>query len=250
MSQRYEIRGSSKLREQACKITCDIDSICPLSVFTGSLKNSQDVFLKRNEVLTRNLASDDYVYIVKSGFVALLTYTESGDRVLFGILGAGQTVGEAESYLDLREVIYLQAIVDSALCRMPMKDYQQHVHANPHAATRVALSTIRNMNAICRCSWIMSDRSVKERLARFFYVVVHSGLGKTRGELELELELSHDDLAFLFSADRGSITKALKKLEAEGVVAPGYRKIIVNALAVDKRISESDVPYPTFVCHA
>jgi CRP/FNR family cyclic AMP-dependent transcriptional regulator len=73
---------------------------------------------------------------------------------------------------------------------------------------------------------------LRQRLARQICTLVEAEHGGESPRGEVVLDITQGDLAILLGATRPIVNRALKELEGEGLIAAGYRKLIVKDFSV------------------
>ena len=200
--------------------------------------------IEKDTVILRNTVKSDYVYVIKSGIWILFTLTETGEAIVFGLLGKGQTVGESEAFLSDRKAIYLKALTDVEVCQVPLESYRNSSLHSADLLVDVLCASMANMNSFCRFTWVMGERNVYRRVKKLMRVLIDAGM-PIDANGAMTFDLSHDSIAQVLKTDRPSVSRALGRLEEEGFLVLKYRKIIVS---VDKFIEKfgDGTPYPTF----
>ncbi len=147
----------------------------------------------------------DYLWQIESGFVRALTWLEDGTTVVLGIWGAGELVARP-SY---------------------KSDYCQLECMTKVAATPVAISQVfdypdlllKQMHQLETLLQIRSCKRVDIMLLRFLsWLADRFGKITPQGRM-VDLRLTHLDMAESIGTTRVTITRILKQLEQQGIIA-------------------------------
>ena len=179
---------------------------------------------------------------MRSGFFSCVANLENDNEAPFALLGCGHSVGLNELYIP-REIgrnYYRKALSHCMLCSFPAKPLRRQIESAPAPWSLGAIScALTNLSS---ASYAQAKTVAQPLLAnRIAMVLLHLRELTSREERELnEVQLTHEELACLIACDRASTTRALHKMEQEGLIELGYRCIRIlpalnnlDALAAD-----------------
>lgn len=180
----------------------------------------------KDELIWVSWRNEHRVIVIKSGLFAVFAAGERDGEVI-AIYGPGYCCGLAELYIDenVCYTYYLKALVDSTICSFPANALRHRLELLPTAESNSIMScSITNWAAATfEMLKLYSSSRKSDRLA-----LVLKYIRKQSGRLGSPLSvirLSHDELAELLRSDRASVTRALHRLEEEGLVSLGYKSI-------------------------
>ena len=224
---------------------------CPFSDFCHTSRSENYGFypemhdMDKGEYKWSYNTSSGVVTIVESGLLAsLILLTEEGDEVPYGIFSKGVINGLVELHEETSqlELTYtLRAISKARVCIIPRSAVNNLMQQHPKlyketmslAFTRIAAASA----AMCT---MLSRKRVYDKLEVLLMIL--DNLAAQDESLSYNLKLTHEDIAFLVSSDRVSVTRTLAKMQNEGLVNTGYRRVTQN-----KRISkDEELQYPFF----
>lgn len=181
----------------------------------------------RGQLLWTDPYNEQRVFIVRSGFLSCVANLENDNEVPFALLGCGHSVGLNELYIP-REIgrnYYLKALSHCMLCSFPAKPLRRQIESAPAPWSLGAIScTLTNLSS---ASYAQAKTVAQPLLAnRIAMVLLHLRELTSREGRELdEVQLTHEELGCLIACDRASTTRALHKMEQEGLIELGYRCI-------------------------
>lgn len=158
----------------------------------------------------------DRVHILRSGTVELARNL-GGRRVVVQLLRPGSVFGDIPVFLRTGEPTEARAAEDSAVLSIDSLTLFTMLGQRPHLARRWLVSVAGRMAA-------MQDR-VSDLLAGSLDRQVASWLLREAGDEGVNV--SQQTLARLLGARRTSVNQSLKRLEDEGLVETGYRRVSV-----------------------
>jgi hypothetical protein len=107
-----------------------------------------------------------------------------------------------------------------------------------------------NGHALVRQVWIKKPRKTRDRVLRAI-VILNEMHGRDCSKVPLTV--THEELALIVDADRASVSACLKRLEGEGLIKLGYRKIWLSAALASEHLEvmvsrefEDSFIYPRF----
>ncbi len=180
----------------------------------------------KDELIWVSWRNEHRVIVIKSGLFAVLAAGEH-DGEVFAIYGPGYCCGLAELYLDdsICYSYYLKALTDSVVCSFPANALRHRLELLPGAESGSIIScALTNWSAATfEMLKLYSPSRKSERMAMLLkYIRQQSGrLGSSLSAIKL----SHDELAELLRSDRASVTRALHRLEEDGLVSLGYKSV-------------------------
>jgi CRP-like cAMP-binding protein len=151
----------------------------------------------------------------------------AGEPLVTHVFGRGSTVGEVEAFMTKKVEYTVKALTDCSLCSIPNKILFTVCEGNPDLLKDIIRAAGSNQGSPGHQIWVLSAHDLSERLHRQFMVLASYYLEKTQ-QGWIELDLSHEDIAFLVNSSRTSVTHALQALVDKGFVKLGYGKVYLK----------------------
>lgn len=194
-----------------------------------------DVIISQNDI-------DDRVYLLFSGHVRVMVYTEKGREVTFTELGPGDLFGEYSALDDLSRLTSVKAIDAVKVGVITKNDFIKLIHDRPE----MALQLLKNMVTTIR----MLTNRVMEHTTMTVKLRVFSELMRL---VEVKSQFSNSGiitpsptaagLASLVGSQREVVSTELNILLRSGVISRGEGHLIINDItALRFLISSNDVP--------
>lgn len=183
------------------------------------------------EQIVRELEHDDNIYFIRRGKVRVTLLSRDGREVNFADLNQGENFGEISLIDGQPRSANVVALIDTEMVVMPARVFGEMLRAHPP----VALQLLRQMTAMIRrlCERIFeySTLGVNNR--------IHAELlrlGKSHLDLDgvarIKAMPTHAQLASRVSCHREAVSRELKTLEKQGIVAKKNRKFIIPNLQI------------------
>ncbi|WP_442950965.1 Crp/Fnr family transcriptional regulator [Paenibacillus sp. GSMTC-2017] len=175
---------------------------------------------------------------MKSGAVRLYTTTAEGKELTLDILAAGHLFGEIGS-LVTDSNIYAVTLEDSVICTMEYEQFKLILRQNPEIAIAFIELMSKRVQEVEQFLEHMAYSSVRKRLLFLLYKLSEKFGEPPMGEaaareksewVQLNIELTHQELASMTGNIRETITETLNVLTAEGILEKsGPRKpLLIN----------------------
>jgi CRP-like cAMP-binding protein len=162
------------------------------------------------------------------GWVKVVGSTEEGSQAILSLRVAGDLVGE-QAALDNqpRSAAVVSAGVTVAQV-VSQREFLRFLDRRPDAGVAVSRALSRELRWATHRRIDLSGLSVLARLARVLRELSYLYGRNTPDGIELMYTLTQPELAAMMGASEPSVHKALRQLRDQGVVATGYRKVLIT----------------------
>ncbi|MFD3515054.1 Crp/Fnr family transcriptional regulator [Streptomyces sp. NPDC058657] len=182
---------------------------------------SQAVLLAQGE-------SPDGVIALVDGLVKVVQGNEAGDCLTLMLRGPGEVLGEMGVLLDRPRSATVTAVRPCTGVVMAAHAFRGYVARHRLESVLYRLSVDR-LNSQER---LRADLAHLPPLARLARVVIHLadevGHRDTGGGIAVELGIPREDLATMANMSRSSALAALARLQSDGIVTLGRRRLVVT----------------------
>ncbi|MCI3132434.1 Crp/Fnr family transcriptional regulator [Phenylobacterium aquaticum] len=179
------------------------------------------------------------LFALISGEVRIAQTTASGRAALLMIASPGVWFGEAAMIDGKPRTSEAAAVGAATLLQVTPSAFQQlTAHSGPNMAAFASLvcdQYRRAMDYIVETAGLSARVRLAQRLAEL--VRTHGRPGA--GGIVIDLKLSQESLAEMAGVSRQTLNRLLKALEADGVVALGYRALAVRDPAALEALARS-----------
>jgi len=190
---------------------------------------------KKGDLVCQDFASPA-MYFLASGSVWACLRNESGS-VKFGIvtkstlLGLSQLLGNSFQHEAFFE---FYAAEDTTALIIPTKVFMERLEAKPNLWRSVTEASIFYQRQCIRLALLLNIGSIKDRLISAIYQYGLSKLLKPPRTPMSLVSVSQEDLADLTQSSRQHVNRALRELEADGLLSLGYKRIdILDPIALE-----------------
>ncbi|MEG3635212.1 Crp/Fnr family transcriptional regulator [Micromonospora palythoicola] len=184
--------------------------------------------VKEAQVLLREGALESHVILLDDALVKVTVSLSDGRDALLAIRVSGDIVGEISALNGTPRTATVTACRPSTIRIVHRNAFRSFLRDNPEAALEVAGIVADRLRWANRRRIDFTSYPVRVRLARVLWeLAVAYGQRDPRGVI-IDIRLTQNELATLCGAAEISLQKALGGLRADGIVATGYREIIVR----------------------
>lgn len=184
--------------------------------------------LRRSTSLFSQGQPADSVFIIEDGMVKLTRTNPGAGRIILGIFGPGQVVGE-EALLDgSNDTYYAEAevLAPSTVLRAPRGALAQALVQNPEFSLAFYAGVIRQKASIAEKVELLCLHDVEYRILHYLQQL--SGLVSVQEGAEgHQLPITQLELADLIGATRETTSTTLNQLERRGLVKLSRRLLTV-----------------------
>lgn len=165
----------------------------------------------------------DGFWLIESGTVAVCRFGEAGQVTVFAILGPGDLFGELAYFAQLSRQVDALAQSDARLIRVGSALIERLLDGEPQFARALLNSLAHQLRAALLSIDRERSQSAQQRICRML-----ADLATRDGP---QLRLTQQSLGEVIGVSRITAGQILSKLQADGVIQLGYRKISVIDLA-------------------
>lgn len=181
------------------------------------------------------------IYLVKSGFIKAYTILESGDTRTILILAAGDifplAFASTMNWGDYKVHYFYQSLVETELIALPSATMMNHLRSDGTAMNTYMAYLAASNEAILNQLEVMKNKKAIDKVCMLLpYLISKSGKKIKPDIYELQLKLSHQELADLSGVTRETTTTLVKQLEKQGIIDQKHDKWRVNMTALNKTL--------------
>ena len=175
-----------------------------------------DVELARGERLFDEGDAGDRLYVVLDGKIKLTRTSADGRENLISLMGPGEMFGELSMFDPRPRTMSASAVTDVRLAALAHADLRTWLTGHPDVAMRLLAALARRLR---RTNEVMSDlvfTDVPGRVAKALLDLAARFGTHQDGGLQVNHDLTQEELAQLVGASRETVNKALADFVARG----------------------------------
>jgi CRP/FNR family transcriptional regulator len=167
-------------------------------------------------------------YLIKQGKVKLAYLDESGKKLTLAILGEGDIFGEMALVSQAPHELSTEALEDCTLWLLERKVLLQHAHNHPKLMVRLMQLFLRRAQEMQTRLKEMVFKDLETRLARTLLNFAYKYGLPTHNGLQIDLQITHQELAELIGSTRENVTTALTHFEDDGLLDKRRFHIVIT----------------------
>ena len=174
---------------------------------------------------------DTVAYFIKEGSAKLYHLDESGKRLTLAILREGQLFGEMALVSGEHRELSAEAMDELVCWEIDREALERRARENPELMYDLLCLFLQRMNEVQVRLQEMVFKDLETRLARTLLHLA-SQHGLDRGDrLEIDLRITHQELAELVGGTRENVTTLLNRFESEALISKQRYQIAITDLA-------------------
>lgn len=214
---------------------CPIQKVCSMSFACSPEGRQMGVTLdgmdrfQRGTLLFRDYGDGQPALVLQSGLAAAVSYFPDGETMVWALYGPGVAIGVIGALSRVTRPYVVRTLTEVTVCRLSIPRLAQQFEKEPQWVMR---AIAHNMPANGWQLWIMNAQRVKERLRRLLIVLANL---VEYGGLDVVVPVAQSDLAFVIRTDPATVSTCLRRLQDEGFLRLGYRKVtVVGSCSLDE----------------
>lgn len=167
----------------------------------------------------------DTLYIIKGGRVKIAKVAIDGREKTLTILQPGDFFGEMAIFDNMPRSATAEAIdSDVRLFGLNKKDFERLIHEYPSIALRIMKDLTRRIRQINQQVEDLAFKDVHGRVSSTLFQLLETE-EEISGQTLTRLRMTHQDLANMVGSSRETVTRALNRLQNEGIIAISHQQI-------------------------
>ncbi|QLQ36240.1 Crp/Fnr family transcriptional regulator [Micromonospora robiginosa] len=183
--------------------------------------------VKESQVVLREGALESHVVLLDDALAKVTVEMADGRQALLAIRMSGDIVGEISALNGTPRTATVTACRASIVRIIHRNAFRAFLRSNPDAATEVAGIVADRLRWANRRRVDFASYPVKVRLARVLWEIATAYGRRSREGLVVDVGLTQSELATLCGAAEISLQKALGTMREAGILATGYREIVI-----------------------
>jgi CRP-like cAMP-binding protein len=186
-------------------------------------KNGQNRRYAKNQLVHYSGDPLTNIYLIESGFIKAYTILDSGDTRTILILGPGDIFPMSfSSSMDWENYTiryFYQTLSEIQVMSLPSIDLKHNIDQDSEIMETYMFYLSASNEAIMNQLEIMKNKKAIDKVMMLLpYLIGKAGKEVKPGIFELQLKLSHQEIADLSGVTRETTTTLIKELEKQGII--------------------------------
>ena len=189
------------------------------------LSNQSDQQYGRGEVIFREGAVPQGIFMVQSGTVKKYKSDKLGKEQIIYVAGKGELIGYHALLAEERYPDSAAAMEHSLVSFIPKEDFNDVVHRSHPFALRLLKALSHEFTVLANSISVFAQRTAAERLAIVLVVLREKFKDDDAKMQALELNISRTDLANMAGIAKENVIRLLRDFKEEGIIETDGRRI-------------------------
>ena len=229
--------------EREAKLLSLVDVLEPLSEeeLRELAQRCPDISVQGGEDFYSPQQHDSGLFLILEGRVRVYLTTPAGKEATLDLLGSGTVLWVRRFEALQANAVNVQAVEPSVLAFMGREALERFVLNKPEVGLRMMDLLAERLGSSNERMAEIAHKEVLSRLAsQILRLVEDEGVVDSGGGYKLPAAYTHEELGTMIGANRVAVTRALGRLQDEGVVELRRRRIHVRDQGALQRIAEQE----------
>lgn len=169
------------------------------------------------------------VYYLKSGYVKMYSISESGKELTLNIFKADTYFPANWAIANIPNYFFYETMTNSEIAQVPNDFFLDFIKKDPEVLYDLTRRILSGLNGILvRMDYLLSTNAYTRTAATILMCSQRFGKQNSKKEIELQLPLTHEDIANLAGLTRESTSIELEKMVREGLIQNNKKHILVK----------------------
>lgn len=196
-----------------------------LEVFFSKYKS---LHFKKGKTILRPGDIPKGVYYLQKGYVRLYSLSESGQELTLIIFKPGDFFPIMWSINNTPNAQYVQTMTTVELWLCPREQFILFIKEDPDVFFELTSHMLERLKGLLQRMEYMVFGNAYTKVASILLICAQRFGEKKNGGAEIQVPLTHRDIAMLLGVARETVSIELKKLERKGVIDYGKRLIVIK----------------------
>lgn len=183
-----------------------------------------------------------HIYLIRKGFVKAYTILDSGDTRTMMLLSKGDifplSFSESLDWESYKIRYFYQSLADTELMVLPSQVLRDNIEGDTEMMSTYMSYLSASNEAIMNQLEVMKNKKAIDKVGMLLpYLISKSGRQIKPGIYQLELKLSHQEIADLSGVTRETTTTLIKQLEKDGIVDQSHSHWRIHTKNLEKALA-------------
>ena len=190
--------------------------------------NMSEELYKKGQNIFREGSYPGGIFLIKQGKVKKYKVDKEGREQIIYVANSGELVGYHALLAEERYPDNAAALEESRIAFIPKEDFLEVLHSSKVLPQHLLKTLSHEFAVFANSLALFAQRSVRERFAMQLVLMREKYKQNFTPGMEVEINMSRDDLANLVGTARENILRTLKGFKEEGILETKGRKIIIK----------------------
>ena len=190
--------------------------------------------LEKGEYLFHQGDLAETMYLIKTGTIKLVQYTEEGKEIILDIIGRGDVLGETALFKQQNYLTSAIAVEKVKVCSISLGQFEKLITAKPSIAVKIIANLGQKLYSTMQQVGDIANHLVADKVIRILLRLAREYGEETSGGQLIELHLTQQDLANMVGSSRVMVAQVLKNLKARGIITKKGKYYLLQDQCLEK----------------
>lgn len=180
-----------------------------------------------------------HVYALAEGTLKIVTTSESGDDVVFNVVGPGELIGEIAALCQSERTATVVALSACELLAIDRRDLFAFLRSHPEASLELMVVLARRVRSLSELVEDTLFLNLPVRLAKKLVAYAASHGEREPGGLRIGIKLSQEEWGDLVGATRESINKLMRAWTDQGTIRVDHGFVVILRMEALEELASS-----------
>ncbi len=174
---------------------------------------------KKNEIILFEEDTNAYMYAILSGRVKVYRSTEDGKEIILAVHKEGDFFGEMSLIDRKTSPATVVALSDSIIALLSREDFFSLIRTHPGLLEQLLLILCGRLRDSWQKMEMLNFKNAAQRVKILFLMLIRDhGKEQSKGDVLLDIKLTHQDIADMTGLTRETVTRVLDRWQRDGEI--------------------------------
>ncbi|HJW16632.1 MAG TPA: Crp/Fnr family transcriptional regulator [Flavisolibacter sp.] len=200
----------------------------PAAELERLMAHSSEQLFSKGEIIFREGSLPSGIFYMRTGMAKKYKVDKEGREQIIYVANSGEMIGYHAVLADERYPDNAAALEESLVGFIPKEDFLEVLDLSKTLSNRLLKALSHEFTVFANSVVLFAQRSVRERFAMQLILMREKYKQGTVHGMEVEINLSREDLASLVGTARENIVRIIKDFKEEEILETRGRKIIIK----------------------
>jgi len=189
----------------------------------------KETIYKKGEVIIPAYDEPGGIYLIKSGCVKMSTIFEDGSELAVNLFKPNSFFPLTWAIGDAPNTYFFQAIQPTVILKAPKEKFIKFVKENPDVLYSLTKRVLIGLDGLLfTIKYVLSGNSINKVATVLWMLSNRFGQKNDRGEILINLQITHQDIASHAGITRETTSLAIEKMKKNGILDRQNRKLVIK----------------------
>ena len=183
---------------------------------------------KKGDVILHPGDTPQGIYFLKNGFARLYSFSKEGKELTLVMYKGGDFFPVVWSFRGTRSAYYFETLSDVVIERAPREDFMEFIKNNYDVFLEVNDHILERFQVALKRMQYLTFGNASAKLASILLICGKDFGVEKNGQIEIQVPLTHKDIANLVGIARETVSVELKKFDRAGFIGYSGKLLVIK----------------------